>query len=103
MDKDEALFFMTIFSAMIRIIFFSLGVRLSPLGTEATTGVLSQPRMIDDECGTVGEMRIDRLNRNNRGKTATVPATNLTWPDQGSNLGRRGGSRRLASHLSYDE
>jgi hypothetical protein len=40
------------------------GVRLSPLGTAATTGLLYQPKMIDDgDCGAVGGMKIDRGNR----------------------------------------
>jgi hypothetical protein len=34
-------------------------VRLRPLGTSATD-LLYQLRMIDDECGTVGGMRIGR-------------------------------------------
>jgi hypothetical protein len=33
------------------------GVRLSPLGTAATTGLLYQPQMIDDgDCGEIGGM-----------------------------------------------
>jgi hypothetical protein len=42
------------------------------------TGLLYQPRLIDDECGAVGVMRIGRGNRS---------TTNPTWPDPG----RRGG------------
>jgi hypothetical protein len=39
------------------------GVRLSALGTAATTGLLYQPQMIDDgECGAVGGMKIGRGN-----------------------------------------
>jgi hypothetical protein len=40
-------------------IIYSLGgVRLSPLGTSATVGLLYQPRMIDDDdYGAVGGMR----------------------------------------------
>jgi hypothetical protein len=34
------------------------GVRLSPLGTAATTGLLYQPQMTDDECGAVGGIRL---------------------------------------------
>jgi hypothetical protein len=41
--------------------YFSHGVRLSPLGTAATTGLFYQPQMIDDDyCGAVGGMRIGR-------------------------------------------
>jgi hypothetical protein len=34
------------------------GVRLSPLGTSATVGLLYQPRMIDDDYGAVGELEL---------------------------------------------
>jgi hypothetical protein len=38
-------------------------VRLSPLGTAATTGLLYQPQMIDDgDCGAIGGMKIGRGN-----------------------------------------
>jgi hypothetical protein len=37
------------------------GERLSPLGTAATTVLLYQPQMIDDDdCGTTGVMKIGR-------------------------------------------
>jgi hypothetical protein len=49
------------------------GVRLSPLGTSSTVGLLYQPRMIDDDCGAVGGMRIGRGNRSTRRKPALVP------------------------------
>jgi hypothetical protein len=50
------------------------GVRLSPLGTPTTIGLLYQPRMIDDdEYGAVGGMRIGRGNRSPRRKPAPVP------------------------------
>jgi hypothetical protein len=39
------------------------GVRLSPLGTAANTRLLYQPRMIDDECGEFGGMKIGRGHR----------------------------------------
>jgi hypothetical protein len=48
-------------------------VKLSPLGTSATNWPLCQARMIDDECGAVGGMRIGRENRSTRGKPAPVP------------------------------
>jgi hypothetical protein len=54
------------------------GVRLSPLGTSATVDLLYQPRMIDDEFGVVGGMRIGRGNRSTRRKPAPVPL----WPPQ---------------------
>jgi hypothetical protein len=62
------------------------GVRLSPLGTSATVGLLYQPRMIDDDdYGAVGGMRIGRGNRNTRREPAPVPLCppqiphDLTW------------------------
>jgi hypothetical protein len=36
------------------------GVRLSPLGTSATVGLLYQPRMIGNNYGAIGGMRIGR-------------------------------------------
>jgi hypothetical protein len=55
------------------------GVRLSPLGTAATTGLFYQPQMIDDgDCGAIGEMKIDRGNRSTRRKPATLSTTNPT-------------------------
>jgi hypothetical protein len=61
------------------------GVRLSPLGTLATVGLLYQPWMIDDDYGALGEMRIGRGNRSTRRKPAPVPLCppqiphDLTW------------------------
>jgi hypothetical protein len=47
------------------------GVRLSPLGTAASTGLLYHPRMIDDvNCGAIGGMKIGRGNRSTRRKPA---------------------------------
>jgi hypothetical protein len=46
-------------------------MRLSPLGTEAATGLLYQPQMIDDgDCGAIGGMKIDRGKRSTRRKPA---------------------------------
>jgi hypothetical protein len=48
---------------MIIIIITLSGVRLSPLGTATTTGLLYRLQMIDDgDCGTTGEMKIGRGN-----------------------------------------
>jgi hypothetical protein len=61
------------------------GVRLSPLGTSATVGLLYQPQMIDDDYGVVGGMRIGKGNRSTRRKPAPVPLCpsqiphDLTW------------------------
>jgi hypothetical protein len=50
------------------------GVRLSPLGIRRPlTGLLYPPRMIDDECGAVGGMRIGRVYRSTR-QTKPTPA-----------------------------
>jgi hypothetical protein len=39
------------------------GVRLSPLGTAATTGLLYQPQIVDDgDCRVIGGMKIGRGN-----------------------------------------
>jgi hypothetical protein len=72
------------------------GMRLSPLGSAATTGLLYQPQMIhDDECGPVGGMRIGRGNRSTRRKPAPGP---LCPPD----LGRRG-EKPATNRLSYSK
>jgi hypothetical protein len=50
------------------------GVRLSPLGTAATTGLLYQPQKIDDgDCGAIGGVKIGRGNRSTRRKPTTAP------------------------------
>jgi hypothetical protein len=50
------------------------GVRLSPLGIAATTGLLYQPQMIDDgDCGEIGGMRIDKGKRSTRRKPSPPP------------------------------
>jgi hypothetical protein len=62
--------------ALTVIIFFIIvsGVRLSPLGTAASTGLLYLPQMIDDgDCGAVGGMKIGRRNRSTRRKPAPAP------------------------------
>jgi hypothetical protein len=58
---------------LLNIIIFN-GVRLSPLGTAATTGLLYQTQMIDDgDCGATGGMKIGRGNRSTRRKAAPAP------------------------------
>jgi hypothetical protein len=60
----------------IFFIFFIIvsGVRLSPLGSAATTGLLYQPQIIDDgNCGEIGGMKIGRGNRSTRRKPAPAP------------------------------
>jgi hypothetical protein len=59
------------------------GVRLSPLGTAAATGLLYQPQMIDDrDCGATGGMNIDRSTRRNPAPVPLCPPQiphDLTW------------------------
>jgi hypothetical protein len=63
----------TISNVIIIIIILS-GVRLSPLGTAATTGSLYQPQMIHDgDCGAIYGLKIGRGTRSTRRKPAPVP------------------------------
>jgi hypothetical protein len=49
-------------------------LRLSPLGTAATIGLLYRSQMIDDDdCGAIGGMKIVRGNRSTRGKPTPAP------------------------------
>jgi hypothetical protein len=76
-------------------------VRLSPVGTSTTAGQLYQPRMIDDDYGAVGGIRIGKGNRSTRRKPALVPLCPPQIPhDLGSNPGRRGG-KPATNRLSY--
>jgi hypothetical protein len=56
-----------------------------PLVRRPIIGLLYQPRVIDDECGAVGGMRIGRGNRSARRKPSPVPLCppqiprELTW------------------------
>jgi hypothetical protein len=55
------------------------------------------------DCGAIGEMKIGRGNRSTRRKPAPAPlcpTTNPTWPDPGSNPGRRSG-KPATNRLSY--
>jgi hypothetical protein len=77
------------------------GVRLSPLGTSATVGLLYQPRMIDDDYAANGGMRLGRGNWSTRRKPAPVPLYPPQIPhDLGSSPGRRGG-KPATNRLSY--
>jgi hypothetical protein len=50
------------------------GVKLSPLGTAATIGLLYQPLMIDDgDYGAIGGIKIGSGNRSTRRKPTPVP------------------------------
>jgi hypothetical protein len=49
-------------------------VRLSSLGTAATTGLLYQAQMISEgNCGAIGGMKVSRGNRSTRRNPAPVP------------------------------
>jgi hypothetical protein len=52
------------------LLFMVVGVRLSPLGTPATSTIIPAP---DDGCRAVSEMWIGKGNRSNRRKPASVP------------------------------
>jgi hypothetical protein len=85
------------------VFYFSHGVRLSPLGTAATVWpIVPAP---DDRWW----LWSNRWNANWQGKpkykektcpSTTLSTTNPTWPDPGSNLGRRGG-KPATNRLSY--
>jgi hypothetical protein len=76
-------------------------VRLSPLGTSATNLPISlAPDDDDDECGTVGRIRIDRGNRSTRRKPASVPLRSPQIPHDLTRARTRTaamGSRRLTA------
>jgi hypothetical protein len=73
----------------VKCFFFFLvslcGVRLGPLGMSVTVGLWYQLRMIDDDYGAFGGMRIGRGNRSTRRNPASVPLCppqiphDLTW------------------------
>jgi hypothetical protein len=84
------------------------GGRLSPRGTSATNWpTVPAP---DDRWWWWWWMRSSRWNENWHGKpkysektcpSTTLPTTNPTWPDLGSNSGRRGG-KPATNRLNYD-
>jgi hypothetical protein len=88
-----------------KIYFFIIlsGVRLSPLGTVATTGLLYQTgRIVGGDCGAIE-------NKNGQGKLkyskktcsrSTLSIKNPTWTDSDSNPNRRCG-KSAATRLSY--
>jgi hypothetical protein len=69
--------FSQVIKLVSRSVFFFIivsGVRLSPLGTAATTGLLYESQMINDgDCGEIGGMKIGRGNRSTRRKPAAAP------------------------------
>jgi hypothetical protein len=81
--------------------YFLSVVRLSPLCTAATTGLLYQPQMIDDgDCGEIGGMKIGRGNRSTRRKPSPVPLCPQQIPHELTRARTRAaamGSRRLTA------
>jgi hypothetical protein len=68
--------------------------------TEAITGLLYQPRMMDDECGGIsGEG--NRSTRKESCHSAALSTTNPTWPDPGSNTGLRRGGKPATNSVSH--
>jgi hypothetical protein len=76
-----------IFSNTLSLFFLIIlsGVRLGPLCTAATTALLYQPQMIDDDCAAIVGMMIGGRNRSTWRKPAPVPLCppqtphDLTW------------------------
>jgi hypothetical protein len=59
---------------IITFFFYSWWGETESLGTAATTGLLYQPQMIDDDdCGEIGGMKIGRGSQSTRRKPAPVP------------------------------
>jgi hypothetical protein len=77
------------------------GMRLSLLGTAATTGLLYQPQMIDDgDCGAIGGMKIGKGNRSTRRKPSPAPLCPPQIPHdltQDRTLAAAVGSQRLTA------
>jgi hypothetical protein len=84
----------------IFIIIILSAVRVSPLGTAATSGLLYQTRIVDDVCAAIGGIRIGRGKRSARRKPALVLLCLPQVPDLGSNPGRRSG-KLATNRLSY--
>jgi hypothetical protein len=71
----------------------------SLLGSAATTGLLYRPQMIDDgDCGAIGGLKMDRVNRSTRRKPAAAPLCPLQIPHYQTRARTRAaavGSQRL--------
>jgi hypothetical protein len=73
-SPDQNLYASSSRSLIYFIIILHSGVRLSPLGTAATAGLLYQPQMIDyGDCGTTGGLKFGRGKRSIRKKPAPAP------------------------------
>jgi hypothetical protein len=58
---------------MYSVFFFLMGWDWVHLALRPLVGLLYRPRMIDDDCGAIGGMRVGRGNRSTRRKPASVP------------------------------
>jgi hypothetical protein len=76
------------------IIFFLVGWDWVHLVMRPLFDLLYHPRMIDDECGAVGGMRIPKYSEKTC-PSATLSTRNATLRDPGSNPVAAVGSRRL--------
>jgi hypothetical protein len=87
--------------SIFRDIIIITGVRLSPLGTAATTGLLYQPQMIDvGDYGAIGRMKIGRENRSTRRKPTPAPLCPSQIPHDQTRARTRAaavGSQRLTA------
>jgi hypothetical protein len=86
---------------MICVFFIVSGVRLSPLGTAATSGLLYQAQMIDDgDYGEIGGMKIGRGNRSTRRRPTPAPLCPPQIPHDQTRARTRGsavGNQRLTA------
>jgi hypothetical protein len=84
-------------------VFFS-GVKLSPLDTAATSGLLYKPQMIDEgDCGAIGGIKIGRGNWSTRRKPAPASLRPPQIPHDQTRArtpGHRGG-KPATNRLSY--
>jgi hypothetical protein len=65
--RNVITYLMSLFLQVFIVFIVLNGVRLSPLGTEATIGLLYQPQMIGDgDCGAIDKMKIGTGNRSTR-------------------------------------
>jgi hypothetical protein len=86
------------------LFFIVSGVRLSPLGTAATTSLLYQPHMIDDgDCGAICGMKIGRGNRSTPRKPAPAPFCPPKIPHDQTRARTRAalGGKPATNRLSY--
>jgi hypothetical protein len=77
-------------------------VRLSPLGTAASIGLLYQPQAIDDgDCGPLRGMKIGRGNRSTRRNLAPVPLCPPQIPRDPTRAAAVGSQRLTARQFTW--